>query len=229
MIHRIIFDLDDTLIKTGEVFRKQLRKFTRYVCSEFEFVHDKRKVLEIQQARNRVLRNASDFSHSSFPNSLAWTWKFFCELADRKPRSKHLETVRGIGWETYEIIPDPLEGLERVLHDLANEYELVLYTMGSPEVQRPKIDHYDLRNWFSFIHIPLRKSVETLGPIYRPYEPRHALIIGDSLRTEIRPGLEHGLSVIHRIPEETWDFNRVKLAEEVPSVSRLPEITDHLP
>jgi putative hydrolase of the HAD superfamily len=229
MVRRIIFDLDDTLIKTGEVFQSQLEAFADYVCDTFEFAEDTSRVLDIHRTRDRILRNDNDFSHDHFPNSLVSTWKLFCELADAKPRSGDLKHVRDLGWETYEIIPDPLDGMETVLDDLSGQYELVLYTMGSPEIQRPKISHYELEQWFSYIHISPHKTVETLKPVYQPYEPEHALIIGDSLRTEIKPGLEHGLSVIHRAPDKMWDFNQVPIDRDVPAVNELHEIKEHLP
>jgi putative hydrolase of the HAD superfamily len=229
MVRRIIFDLDDTLIKTGVVFQNQLTAFANYVSNTFGFVEDPARVLDIHRTRDRILRNDNDFSHDHFPNSLVSTWKFFCELADVKPRASDLDHVRDLGWETYEIIPESLDGMEAVLDDLSRDYELVLYTMGSPDIQRPKISHYELEQWFSYIHISPHKTVETLKPIYLPYEPEHALIVGDSLRTEIKPGIEHGLSVIHRAPDNLWDYHQVPIDQDVPAVSELREIKDHLP
>jgi putative hydrolase of the HAD superfamily len=228
MVSRIIFDLDDTLLKTGEVFRQQLQQFAEEACSEFSFAESTSRVLELQAWRDRTLRT-NTFSNEHFPNSLAATWEYFCELDGRKPNQQKLEQIRELGWQTYDIIPEPLDGMDTVLDELHSDYDLVLYTMGDPDIQRPKINHYDLGQWFSIIHISPHKTTETLEPVYRPFHPDDVALVGDSLRTEIQPGLEHGLSVIHRSPEEMWDFNHVSLDAEFPSIKNLHEIKNHLP
>lgn len=229
MVQRIIFDLDDTLVRTGDVFQGQIDTFVDLVRSEFDFVEDRDRVRELQTERDRVMSPDHEISLGHFPESLASAWEFFCELAGRTPRASALERCRKIGWKTYEIMPDPMSGLETVLDDLAAEYELVLYTMGEPEVQRRKIDYYSLRQWFSVVHIAPIKTVDTLRHIHRPFDPEDVLLVGDSLRTEIRQGLELGLPVIHRAPEEMWHYHDVPVDGDFPSITELPEIKDHLP
>lgn len=229
MVKRIIFDLDDTLVRTGDVFQDQLETFVDFVQSEFAFVDDPDRVRQVQTERDRALSPDHEISLSHFPESLVSTWTFFCELAEREPSPAALERCREIGWKTYEIMPDPMDGLETVLSDLADEYELVLYTMGEPKVQRRKIDYHGLRQWFSVVHIAPIKTVETLRHIHRPFAPEDVLLVGDSLRTEIKQGLELGLPVIHRAPEEMWHFHQVPVDEDFPSISKLTEIKEHLP
>lgn len=229
MVQRIIFDLDDTLVRTGDVFQSQIETFVEMVHAEFDFVDDRDRVREVQTERDRALSPDHEVSLAHFPESLASTWTFFCELADRTPRPAALERCREIGWETYDIMPDSMAGMESVLDDLAPEYELVLYTMGEPEVQRRKIDHHGLRKWFSMVHIAPFKTVDTLRHVHRPFDPEDVLLIGDSLRTEIKQGLQLGLPVIHRAPEEMWHFHDVPVDGDFPSVTELPEIRNHLP
>lgn len=229
MVSRIIFDLDDTLVHTGRTFRRQLNTFAEKVCNNFGAVESPDEVLEEQKRIDRELLTNGDLELRHFPQSLAKTWESYCERHGRSADESDLEECRRIGWDVYDMVPEPLNGLETVLDCLQSDYELTLYTMGSPDVQYKKIDSFDLKRWFSTLHITPRKSVEVLDQIVRPYPPDHVMIVGDSLRTEIQHGLELGMKVVHRTPEEMWHFHDVAIEDDFPTIRELGEVLDHIP
>lgn len=229
MVSRIVFDLDDTLVHTGRTFRRQLEAFAGKVCERFDDVDRSKDVLTEQKKVDRELLDDGNLELKHFPESLARTWERYCKRFDQPVNESDLQECRRLGWDVYEMVPEPLDGLEEVLDHLQNDYELILYTMGSPEVQYRKIDSFDLRQWFSTIHITPRKSTDVLDRIIQPYPPDHAMIVGDSLRTEIQHGLELGMNVLHRAPEEMWHFHDVSVRDDFPAINELREVLDHLP
>lgn len=229
MVRRIIFDLDDTLVHTGRTFRNQLKTFAEKVHERFEGVGSPDEVLSEQQRIDRELLNDGELALKHFPESLARTWEYFCREHGSSVRETDVEECRQIGWDVYEMIPEPLNGLESVLGSLQDDYELVLYTMGSPKVQYRKIDSFNLQHWFSTLHITPKKTVDVLDRIIKPYPPEQVMIVGDSLRTEIQHGLELGMNVLHRDPGDIWHFHDVDIDEDFPRVEELKDVLDHVP
>ncbi|MFB6226733.1 MAG: HAD family hydrolase [bacterium] len=229
MVSRIVFDLDDTLVHTGRTFRRQLERFATRVCQRFEAIESTETVLEQQKRVDKKLLSDDNLDLKHFPESLVETWRFYCDKYDRSVETSDLEECRRIGWAVYEMVPEPLAGLESVMKRLQGDYELTLYTMGSPDVQYRKIDSFELRRWFSTLHITPRKSVDVLERIIHPHPPDQVMIVGDSLRTEIQHGLQLGMKVIHRDPEDIWHFHKVSIDESFPSIKQLEEVLDHLP
>jgi putative hydrolase of the HAD superfamily len=94
-----------------------------------------------------------------------------------------------------------------VLSQLRPHYKLILATKGDHEVQQAKIDHSGLADFFSSIYILDHKTDKELGNIVEDckLDVSRSWIIGNSLRSDINPGLRIGLKAIW-IPYYTWDY-----------------------
>lgn len=231
MVRRIIFDLDDTLLRTGVCFRDQLKEFAEKVHTTLPLPddHGPSEILDHQRRVNIDLYEKHGFSNDHFPRSLVHTWISYCRETDRPVYAAELEECRRIGWRVFERIPEPIPEMESVLDELQSEYELVLYTMGDPEIQRRKIRHFNLEQWFSLLHIIPDKTDFDLNRVVAPLPVHQVAIVGDSLRNEIKPGLDLGLHTIHCQPGHDLSYPEQDLEEEVPSIQSLSEVFDHLP
>ncbi|MFB6355082.1 MAG: HAD family hydrolase [bacterium] len=229
MVSRIVFDLDDTLLESGKYYRRQLRQFGEKVLQQFEPIDDVETVLQRQQVVDREVMGELGLDKSRFLRSLARTWKWYCKKYDREVSDDDLDECLSIGWGVYDTIPEPIDGMEDTLERLDDEYDLVLYTMGDPEIQVPKIRHHSLERWFSHLHIVPEKNRRYLEQVTVPYGVGHTAIIGDSLRGEIQPAIELGLLAIHRETEQSWYFHHAEIDEEFPSIQKLPELFEYLP
>lgn len=226
MVERIIFDLDDTLLKTGEFYTRQLRTFARKASGYFHDDLSVETVLNRQQMIDQQAIEQDGMAKHRFPESLARTWKYFCREFDRTITEEHVEECLEIGWNVYEDVPDPLSGMEDTLDQLHDRHELLLYTMGDPEVQIEKIRHHNLERWFTEIHVVPEKDRGTLEPLVRPIPPERVAIVGDSLRSEVKPAVDMGLIAVHRETEDQWHYHLVEVDGSYHSIRELPELLE---
>jgi putative hydrolase of the HAD superfamily len=226
MVERLIFDLDDTLLKTGEFYSRQLRKFADKVTEEFDADLSSETVLEKQQEIDRQAIEEHGMAKHRFPESLARTWKWYCESFDRPVREEDVDECLSIGWAVYEDVPDPLSGMERTLDYFQDRHELILYTMGDPDVQMEKIRHHNLGQWFNEIHVVPAKDRDSLEPLVRPLPPDRVAIVGDSLRGEVKPALELGMLAVHRETDDQWHYHLVEVEEHYHTIRELPELME---
>ncbi len=228
MVYRIVFDLDDTLLKSGHCYNQQLEEFAEFVQSEFPEAGIKEQILEKYDEFDRQAIRKNGFRKEHFPEAMVTTWKFYCSEYGREVRPAALKECLMIGWHVYDMMPEPVPSMSKVLNELAREFELILYTMGDVEIQQTKIEHYDLRDWFNEIHIVSRKTLSTLKNILKPDFSAETAIVGDSLRGEIKPAVELGLSPIHVESDFPWSYHEVSVSENFPRINSLPEIFDYL-
>ncbi len=229
MVWRIIFDLDDTLLQTGQYYNRQLELFTAKVVDHFEQANNQQGVLsKYFEIDSRAIEKYG-YDKAHFPEAMARTWEFYCQQNGHELREEDLEECREIGWEVYSTVPEPIPGMEEVLQKLKPEYELILYTMGDSEIQFEKIRHHNLARWFGEIHVVPLKEKKYLEQIVSPYPPEETMIVGDSLRGEIKPALELGVKPIHRKSNFPWGFHEVEVNDDFPQIRELTELFDLLP
>lgn len=228
MVERIIFDLDDTLLNTGERYTRQLEQFAGKVKKQFQNGVTRSDVLSRQQSIDQEAIEELGMDKQRFPESLARTWESFCREYDYPVKKLHLDECLRIGWKVYDDVPEPLDGMESTIESLHGEYELILYTMGDPGIQLEKIRHHRLETWFSEIHVVPSKDRSTLEPLVRPIPPEYVAIVGDSLRGEVRPGIEMGLLSVHRETPNQWHYHVVDIEGEYHSIRELPELLEVL-
>lgn len=228
MVERVIFDLDDTLLETGDFYTRQLNQFAEKATSYFENGLTTETVLETQQSIDADAIEEMGMAVERFPESLARTWEHFCRQYEVPVRDRHLQDCLDIGWAVYDEVPEPTAGMEETLDELYDRTHLVLYTMGDPEIQTEKIRHHDLGDWFSEIHVVPRKNDETLKPLVNPLPPDRVAIVGDSLRGEVGPGVKLGCLPIHRETEDQWHYHEIEIDGHYHTVRQLPEVLEVL-
>lgn len=99
---------------------------------------------------------------------------------------------------------DLLPGAARLLAELAPHYRLGLITNGLPEVQRPRLAGAGLAGYFRFVTISEEIGVAKPDPRFFATalaqaggpDPRQVLVIGDSLTSDIRGGIQAGLDTL---------------------------------
>ncbi|MGM0380457.1 MAG: HAD family hydrolase [bacterium] len=229
MVRRIIFDLDDTLIQTGQYYNRQLELFTEKILDNFSRPEDSEEVLTnyFEIDSKAIMKHGYDKAH--FPEAMAKTWEYYCRQEDKPLREDDLQECQEIGWEVYSTVPEPVEGMEEILNRLRLDYELILYTMGDSEIQFEKIRHHNLEQWFKEMHVVPLKERQYLAQIVNPYPRGETMIVGDSLRGEIKPALELGIKAIHRQSDFPWGFHEVEVEGDYPQIRELLELFEFLP
>ena len=210
MYKLIAFDGDDTLWHNEPLFREahvQLREMLgHYVPAEQ--VDDR-----LYQAE---LANLSIYGYgvTGFALSMIET---AIELSERKITAEDIHKLAEIGKSMLRAPTRIIDGAATVLKRYADEprYKVVLITKGDLIAQQLKIDRSGFENLFDGIEIVSEKDPLTYRNIFGRYgiEPNEAIMIGNSMKSDILPVLSCGGAAIHIPYEITWVHEMVDQTE----------------
>jgi putative hydrolase of the HAD superfamily len=132
-----------------------------------------------------------------------------------------------------EMLVHPIETLPFVretLDDLAGKYRLVLITKGDLFDQERKVAQSGLGEYFNAVEIVSEKSTTTYARLFAEHGrgPEHAMMVGNSLKSDVVPAIEAGSWGVHVPHQLTWELDHA----DAPSASvRFHEIKHlgHLP
>jgi putative hydrolase of the HAD superfamily len=113
--------------------------------------------------------------------------------------------ARRLAERVYEEEARIKDGVIEALGLLADHFALYLVTVGDEAVQRRRIETLPCRELFSDMIIVSDKTTEVYRSVLErgPFQPGEAVMIGDSLRSDVLPALEAGLFAVH-IPADNW-------------------------
>lgn len=199
------FDADDTLWHNERFFRAAQSRFEELMAG-FIPAADLDARLLLTEARN--IRRYG-FGAKSFTLSMIET------AIEVSEGAVPATVIAGILAAGREILSHPVELLPHVgdtLEALAGRYRLILVTKGDLIDQERKLDASGLRDMFDAIEIVSHKHPET----YRAVFSRHAegadraMMVGNSLVSDVLPMLEAGGYGTHVPHETTWALERAE-------------------
>ena len=170
------------------------------------------------------------FAKERYPFSLIKTYHYYIKKAGRKIDPKIEELVAGIGWKVFRQVPERVKGVDEVLNQVKKRFFLILATLGDPEIQHKKILHSGLKSYFSAIYVLKHKTIEEYQQILEEHKlnKEETWIIGNSVRSDLNPGLRLGLNCI-LIPASTWKFEEEKpFSDQYIQINALTEILEYL-
>lgn len=206
----LILDLDDTLIHCNKYFRDAVNHFASQLQEWFpkltkKEIKEKQLEIDIKSVEKHGLHS------SRFPESLATTYKYFCEINNRATNEEEIERVRIIGQEVFQIEVQPFPSMYEVLQELQSEgHQLYLFTGGDEANQNRKIIQLELETYFEDrVFIFEHKNTEALKQVLDSinYDKKSTWMIGNSLKTDIQPAIELGINAVHIPAELEWTFN----------------------
>ncbi len=204
-----IFDLDDTLIATREIFVRAEQTFS----DEMERLGFDRNIaahtlVEIDTENIERL----GFKPTRFPSSIGETYEALCKSRKSSPDPGTRRRLEDIGRRVFTITPRVLDGAAEVLEMLTqNGDQLLLWTRGDQEVQRRNLFSSGLAHYFGKVYVFERnKTAKELTDIIRSNKlsPSATWVIGDSIRSDINPALEVGAHAIW-IPGTPWQYDNI--------------------
>ncbi len=226
-ISAIIFDLDDTLIKTSKIYNHARYQFAK-LMSELGF--SGQEVLEKLDEIDIGHITEQGFAKERYPLSLVKTYHYFCQKFGKKIEVQREKEITSIGWQVFQQIPELVEGVDLVLTNLKNRYHLILATLGDPEIQQQKIIQTGLKNYFNAIYVLNYKTAEEYLQILKNHDLKkeETWIIGNSVRSDLNPGLQLGLNCI-LIPASTWKYEEEKpISTQFIQLNSLIEVLTYL-
>jgi putative hydrolase of the HAD superfamily len=210
------FDADDTLWENEHFFRLTERHFLDLLIDYAEPEHLAARLLE---AEKKNLAHYG-FGIKGFTLSMIET---AIEVTDGKVPGEIIGRIVNAG---REMLSHPIETLPHVhdtLEALTGKHTLVLITKGDLFDQERKLAQSGLGEFFDAVEIVSDKSAATYARAFTRHGdgPEHAMMVGNSLRSDVLPAIDAGGWGTYIPHALTWDYER---AEEPQGADRFAKI-----
>jgi 2-haloacid dehalogenase len=189
----LLFDLDNTLLDFDAGARKSLEE----TLVEFGY-GGKPDLIESYHQINQQCWQKFERGDIDIPTLKRLRFEFFVRenKFDLNPADLNRAYLDRLSQQTVEI-----SGARQLLENTRNTFRLALVTNGFAEVQRPRIRRSGLHRYFE--HIVISEEIGSNKPataffdhtftlMGRP-DPEEVMIIGDSLSSDIKGGLDYGI------------------------------------
>ena len=125
-----------------------------------------------------------------------------------------------------EMLAYPIETLphaRETLDALAGKYRLVLITKGDLFDQERKVAQSGLGDYFNAVEIVSEKSPQTYQALFTRHGPgpKSAMMVGNSLKSDILPALSCGSWGVHVPHELVWELDRADAPQGEPRFKSL--------
>lgn len=189
----VFFDADDTLL---------------------DFKRAEREALEYTLDKNALPSDGTIISAYSSINDSLWKKLELGEITKEKLKTQRFEEL----CEKFGFSADParmsadyinslstmaymLDGAEELCRTLKDKYRMYIVTNGMEDVQRGRLERFSAKDCFLDFFIsgkigyekPRREFFEIATESIKNFDPRKAIIIGDSLSSDMRGGIDFGI------------------------------------
>ena len=223
-ITTIGFDADDTLWQNEQFFRMTERQFAELLADFAEADHLSERLL---QAERRNLGHYG-FGIKGFTLSMIET---AIEVTDGKVPSRVIADILDAGREMLRHPVETLPHARDTLMALAGSHRLVLITKGDLLDQERKLAQSGLGELFDAVEIVSDKRPATYASAFARHGTGadEALMVGNSLKSDVIPALAAGAWGVHVPHELTWSFEHAEAPVDHPrfaEIAGLAELPD---
>ena len=226
MRQHLIIDADDTLWENNIYFERAFDEFVDFLAHSTMDAREIRDVLDEIEAANAKIHG---YGSKNFGRNLRQTYE---KLAERVVHEDDLLAVMQFAERILEQPIEIIDGVPDTLAYLAGRHELTLFTKGSLEEQKLKIDRSGLAEFF--VHVAIVK--EKNAPAYRALveergmDPERGWMIGNSPRSDVNPALEAGLNAVFVPHAHTWVLEKEEIrpgSGRLLTVERFADLRSH--
>jgi putative hydrolase of the HAD superfamily len=218
------FDADDTLWQNEQFFRMTEERFAGLLAEYVDPAVIAGRLLEIEKQNLHLY----GFGIKGFTLSMVET---AIQLTDGRIPGTVIEAILAAGREMLrhpvETLPHARETLER----LSGAYRIILITKGDLFDQERKLAQSGLGDLFDAVEIVSDKSAATYHRIFHRHAhgPERAMMIGNSLKSDVIPAIEAGGWGVHVPHALTWAVEHAEPPSEAPRfrhLAHLGEVVD---
>lgn len=200
----ILMDFDDTLVETTVYFEMAREKYSRYMADLGFPLEEVLEVLDRADIEN--VNKYGGFLKECFPHAMAQTYHHFCNIKKIKSRDDIRLKVEAMGWWVFDQPPVLIPGVGEVLEELSACYPLYLTTKGDPSLQLERVSRSGLSSFFKKIYVLKDKTHREYSEIAGAHGliPGSSWVVGNSIKSDINPGLKAGFNCIYIPNRYTW-------------------------
>lgn len=222
------FDADDTLWHNESLFRLTHDRFAELLGDHADPDHVEARLFEAEK------RNLAFYGYGvkGFTLSMIETAHEIC--GDDLPAA----AVRAILDFGREMLTHPVEclpGVAEVLEGLASRHALVVITKGDLFDQERKLAQSGLGDLFGAVEIVSEKTAATYHAAFAAHGgAERAMMVGNSLKSDVIPALEAGAWGVHVPYRVTWALEHAEPPEghakfrSLTRIEELPALLDAL-
>ena len=220
------FDADDTLWQNESFFRLTQDRFAELLADFVEGDHLRERLLEAER------RNVGHygFGIKGFMLSMIET---ALDVTECSAPGHVIAQILEMGQEMLRHPIHLLPHVEDTLGALTDRYPLVLITKGDLLHQEQKLAASGLGELFSGVEIVSEKYPATYTTAFTTHGagPDRAMMVGNSMKSDIRPALDAGAWAVHVPHGPTWALEAAETPIGHPRFHDLPDLgglLDHI-
>jgi len=229
MIKYVFLDLDDTILDFQKGERKAIRKTFSHIGIEPDDATVSRYIeinLECWRALERGELTRNQVLHGRFE-------RLFSEVGFVFDSVKAQEIYQTNLAKEYDFLPGGKELLREF--KFLKKYKLYMATNGIPEVQEPRINDSGVGEYFSGIFISEKIGYAKPDPRFfekcfkqiEGFKKEEAIIVGDSLSSDIKGGINAGIKTCQFNPGDK-PYNDIKPDYKINNLSQLIPLLDSI-
>lgn len=214
------FDADDTLWQNESFFRLTEDRFAELLADYAEDTHLRERLLEFEvQNIGHYGFGIKGFMLSMIETAVAVT--------DGRVDGQVIGQILEMGQEMLRHPIHLLPYVEETLGRLADRYPLVLITKGDLLHQEQKLAASGLGDLFAAVEIVSEKHPATYDHAFSIHGlgPKHAMMVGNSMKSDIRPALDVGAHAVYVPHGVTWALEHAETPEGHPKFHELPDLS----
>jgi putative hydrolase of the HAD superfamily len=212
----ICLDADDTLWRHESFFQDTARRYHALLAPFGEAERIEARLFETED-RNLHLYGygVKGFTLSMLETAL--------EIAGEALPAATVKDILALGRELMRHPIEPLPGVSETLPQLSAQSRLVLVTKGDLFHQESKLAASGLGDHFSGVEIVSEKTPETYARVFARYGAAavNAVMVGNSLRSDVWPALAAGAFAVHIPHEYEWARERAETPQNEPRFTQL--------
>lgn len=219
LLTTIGFDADDTLWQNEQFYRMTETRFTGLLGDFAEPDHLSERLLE---AERRNL-DKYGFGIKGFTLSMIET---AIEVTEGRVPAATIQEILQAGRDMLDHPVETLPYARDALEAVASRYRIVLVTKGDLFDQERKLAQSGLGELFDAVEIVSDKNADVYRRIFARHGsgPMEAMMVGNSLKSDVVPAIEAGGWGVHVPHDLTWALEHVELPEDTPRFRRIAHL-----
>ena len=225
----IAFDADDTLWENEAFYRMTQDRFAELLADYTERAHLDARLLA---AERRNLWHYG-FGIKGFVLSMIET---AIDVTEERVPAKVIKELIDAGQEMLRHPILLLGGVEETIEALAGDHEILLVTKGDLLDQERKLAQSGLGEMFNGVEIVSDKNPGVYRDIFARHkvDPARAMMVGNSMKSDVLPPIEAGAWGIYVPHNITWEIEHAEAPEGHPkyraldNLGALPELIENL-
>lgn len=217
-ITTIAFDADDTLWHNETIFRFTEERFAALLAD----VMEEKPLMERLLATERRNLKFYGYGIKGFTLSMIET---ALEVTEGRATPEMIQQILAAGREMLTHPVETLPGVRETVTALSKRYRVMVITKGDLFDQERKVAESGLGELFQVVEIVSEKATETYSRLFEKHGTgaREALMIGNSLKSDILPALEAGAWGVYVPYRITW---AMETADEPEGLERYRKVAN---